>query len=71
MFTGPEAIKTISEEAREEIFILFPEVQRQGYAPETAYPVPAGRLQKKFVERHLKNGKLVLDDASTPSNRLH
>ncbi len=71
LFTGPEAIKTISEEAREEIFILFPEVQRQGYAPETAYPVPAGRLQKKFVERHLKNGKLVLEDASTPSNRLH
>ncbi len=71
LFTGPEAIKAISEEAREEIFTLFPQVKRQGYAPETAYPVPAGRLQKKFVERHLKNGKLVLEGALVPSDRLH
>ncbi|MBO9433259.1 Hint domain-containing protein [Ruegeria sp. R13_0] len=71
LFTGPEAIKAISEEAREEIFALFPHVKRQDYVPETAYPVPVGRLQKKFVERHLKNGKLVLEGAPVPSNRLH
>ncbi|AWD23691.1 Hint domain-containing protein [Fuscovulum blasticum] len=57
MYTGTEALKMVSDAAREEIFAIFPELQHQ--TPETL-PVPArpifcGKHARKLVERHEKN----------------
>jgi hypothetical protein len=60
LFTGPEALKAISPEAREEILTIFPEVADLNYVPEPARFIPSGKLQKKLVERHLKNERPLL-----------
>lgn len=60
LFTGPEALKTITPEAREEILTLFPEVGNLDYTPEPARYIPPGNLQKQLVARHAKNGMPLL-----------
>ncbi len=60
LFTGPEALKAIRPEAREEILTLFPEVAELDYSPEPARYIPPGKLQKQFVARHAKNNKPML-----------
>ena len=60
LYTGPEALKAISDEARDEVLALFPELADREYAPEFASFSPDGRRQTKLVERHLKNQKPLL-----------
>jgi hypothetical protein len=60
MFTGPEALKSVNSEAREEILTILPELADLEYTPESAQFVPSGKLQKKLMERHLKNAKPLL-----------
>lgn len=60
LYTGPEALKAISNEARDEVLALFPELADRGYTPEFATFAPDGKRQKKLVARHLKNGKPLL-----------
>jgi hypothetical protein len=67
LYTGPEALKALSSEAREEILTLFPELADRDYSPEPAEFLPAGNKQKELVARHLKNAKLLLSDYSRPS----
>jgi hypothetical protein len=52
---GPEALKSMSREAREEILTILPEVYDLGYVPEPACHIPSGKLQKNLVARHIKN----------------
>ena len=62
LFTGPEALKSLSAESREEITQLFPEITALGYAPTPARPIPAkGKLMKQLVARHAKNHKVLLE----------
>ena len=61
LFTGPEALKSMSPEAREEITTLFPEISTLDYAPQPVHLIPLGKLQKELVARHLKNTKNVLE----------
>ncbi|WP_226780614.1 Hint domain-containing protein [Oceaniglobus trochenteri] len=57
LFTGPQAIKSVSREAREEIFSLFP-----GLRKDDAVAVPAARIVerakevKELLHRSNKNG---------------
>lgn len=60
LYTGPEALKAISTEARDEVLTLFPELADRDYTPEFAELSPDGKRQKKLVARHLKNGKPLL-----------
>lgn len=60
LYTGPEALKALNSEAREEILTLFPEVADLDYTPEPARLIPDGKLQKQVIARHLKNKKAVL-----------
>ncbi|WP_279577997.1 Hint domain-containing protein [Paracoccus versutus] len=58
LFTGPEAMKALGPEAREEIFTLFPELAE----PEREVPVAArlllrGRQGRHLVQRLVVNGK--------------
>lgn len=57
LFTGPEAIRTLSEAARTEIFTLFPQLQDPEFAAEPARVIPEkGKLMKKLAQRHQVKG---------------
>lgn len=60
LFTGPEAMKTLSTEAREEILTLFPELAETEHEPVPARLIPAGKLQKQLIKRHAKNDRSLL-----------
>ena len=58
LFTGPEALKAVSPEAREEIEALFPHICAPNFAPESARFIPQkGKLMKKLIQRHQDNNK--------------
>lgn len=62
LFTGPEALKSLSEEARTEIFTLFPSLAAQDGAAafRPARPIPERKQQARLVWRHAKNQKPCL-----------
>ena len=57
LFTGREALKTITPHAREEILSIFPEITKLGYDPKPVRYIPTGKQQKSLIVRHLKNSK--------------
>lgn len=59
-FAGPEALKLMSPEAREEIRTILPEISALDYSPEPASYIPSGKFQKKLVARHYKNNMPLL-----------
>ena len=67
LYTGPEALKALGSEAREEIITLFPEVAQLDYTPVPARVIPSGPLQKKLIARHVKNNKPVTRSVSSRS----
>ncbi len=61
LFTGPEALKMVSEDARREIEILFPEIMDESYVASPARFIPnKGKDMKQLVFRHQKNQKPLL-----------
>lgn len=60
MLTGVEALKTLSQGAREEIKALFPDADTLPSASTPARPIPSGHSQKQLIARHLKSGRDVL-----------
>lgn len=56
LYTGPEALKTLSPQAREEILALFPELAEDAL-PEPARVLASGRLGRKLAVRHAQNDK--------------
>lgn len=60
LYTGPEALKALPDEAREEILTLFPELSTDYYIPIPAHPMPKGRHQRSLIARHLKNRQPLL-----------
>lgn len=49
LFPGAQALRGVSLEARAELFQLFPELIDAGYAPDSARPIPTGRVQKELI----------------------
>ena len=61
LFTGPMAIRTLEQEALQEIADLFPEILDADYTPTMARLNPPGRALRTMVMRHEKNGHLPLE----------
>jgi hypothetical protein len=62
LYTGPEALRTVSQEARAEIETLFPEICRPGFRPLPARPIPKrGKDMQNLAFRHQKNRKPICD----------
>jgi hypothetical protein len=58
LLTGPQTLKAICPERREEIQSLFPEILEPGFEPVSARLIPdKGKLMKKLVQRHQANQK--------------
>lgn len=55
LFTGPEALKSVSPAAKQEIFALFPELQDKDYEAIPAYQIASGRMSRKLAVRHIQN----------------
>lgn len=60
LFTGPEALNSVSAEAQREIRTIFPDITEMGYTPEPACYIPSDIQQKQLIARHLKNNKPLL-----------
>ncbi len=60
LYTGPEALKSLSTAARQEIFGIFPELADVNHISDPARLIPRGRLQAQLITRHLKNNKPLL-----------
>ena len=60
LFTGPEALKTLTPAAREEVETLFPEICAPEFEPTAAREIPCGKRQKKLMERHVKSANQLL-----------
>ncbi len=67
LFTGPEALKALSPEAREEILTIFSEVEALDYPPKPVRFIPPGKRQKTLVARHLRNAQPVIRDVTWSS----
>ena len=60
LFTGPEALKAVSPEAREEIETLFPEIARPDFVPTAVRFIPEkGKHMKTLTQRLVKNNKIA------------
>ena len=58
LFTGPEALKSVGPEAREEILSLFPQLADPDFQPTVARFIPSqAKRAKQLVARHQKNNK--------------
>ncbi|WP_341368927.1 Hint domain-containing protein [Yoonia sp. BS5-3] len=66
LFTGPEALKSISTASKAEILTIFPELEELNYSPEPARFIPTGSRQKRLVVRHMKNGTPCLTSTAIP-----
>jgi hypothetical protein len=62
LLTGPEALKAVGDDAREELELIFPELHQR--SPKPVRLVPRGRQQKSLVERHRKNAVPLLFGSS-------
>ena len=57
LFTGPEALKSVSPEARSEILALFPELLAGDHVREPARRIGSGREGRQLAKRHSANGR--------------
>ena len=70
LFTGPEALKAIPKECRDELFALFPGLcDAPPTARTPARPLVKGAASRQLVARHKKNGKPLVADRSARSGR--
>ncbi|APX13465.1 Hint domain-containing protein [Tateyamaria omphalii] len=61
LFTGPEALKSVSGDAQREIANLFPEILDPHYVATSARFIPEqGKRMQNLVKRHQKNRKYLL-----------
>lgn len=59
LYTGPEALKAVTPQGREEILAIFPELADISYLPVACRPLVKGRLGRALAGRHKKNNKAI------------
>lgn len=57
LFTGPEALKTLSDDARKEIFSIFPELASVTHERAAARTLASGKKARHLAARHATNNK--------------
>ncbi len=59
LFTGPEALKSVTPEARQEILEIFPELDASNALPHAARYIPTQKQLVNLMGRHLKKNKPI------------
>lgn len=62
LYTGAESLKSLTQQARDEIELLFPDLLNANKPPQPACLIPLGKQQKNLVNRHQKNNRAILGD---------
>ena len=65
LYLGCETIKTLSSEAREEVYSLFPELSEGSLFFPSAALIPHRKKQHRLIDRHKKNKIPVLEVGSS------
>ncbi|MCG3269245.1 Hint domain-containing protein [Yoonia sp. I 8.24] len=60
LFTGPEALKSVSLQDAIMLRELFPALNDADYSPDPASFIPPNKQQRRLIERHAKNKKPLL-----------
>ncbi|NVO55448.1 Hint domain-containing protein [Rhodobacteraceae bacterium B1Z28] len=60
LLAGPQALQSMTSEAREELMLISPELADTNQVDPACY-IPSGKRQKKLVARHISNNKPLLD----------
>ena len=60
-YPGEEGLKALTPQAYEELTTLFSQEQLNSVRSKVARPIPDSKKQKKFIDRHFKNTKPVID----------
>ncbi|MEX0328649.1 MAG: Hint domain-containing protein [Ruegeria sp.] len=68
LFTGPQALASIPDEARQELALLFPDIVDEAATNPACY-IPDGRRQKKLIARHASNQKPLFGSPRTLPDR--
>jgi hypothetical protein len=69
LYTGKQAMKSLSPQAREEITTLFPEICNDGYQADPARLIVQNNAQvKKLLERHQENQKALVSCRHGPDS---
>lgn len=61
LYTGPEALKSVGNAAREEILALFPELADIDYKALPVRPLPGAAEARKLIERHKSKGRCLVE----------
>ena len=64
LYPGPEALKSIKESAREELFAIFPDLREQREMPISARQLTPGRAARNLAARHAKHARPLIDNIS-------
>ena len=64
LLLGEQAMKALDTRALNEIREVFPRVLDGDERPNPARTIPKGRMQRKLVQRHLRNKKSFVEDRS-------
>ena len=59
-YAGYEALKTVPKDSQQEILTIFPELAHKRSDASPALLIPNNKLQKRLVDRHLRNQMPVL-----------
>ena len=60
LYTGPQALKSMSMAAQMELFALFPDLMKQDQETPSARPLAPGRKARQLVDRHVKNLRPIM-----------
>lgn len=62
LYTGPEALKSVGQAARDEIFTIFPDLRDAApdALPPSARNLIPGRMGRKLATRHVKNHRALV-----------
>ncbi|NVO29326.1 hypothetical protein HJ526_18040 [Donghicola sp. C2-DW-16] len=61
LFTGPEALKSVSEDTRAELIALFPDIEATTERVAARHILSKGRSVQRLIARHAKNQKELVD----------
>ena len=60
LYPGPEALKSVGDDAREELLALFPELGTRDHGAQPARPIPPAKRQRRLIARHRKNNRALV-----------
>lgn len=62
LYVGKQALSTVGQAVRDEIFAIFPELENEGFGIAPARPFLSGRQGRNLVTRHIKKNRSLIGE---------